>query len=93
MADKLGVASGLLGGGDSTLIPAAVRAMMAKKKAASSDNTPKVNVLDDIKAANANPNAAADAQKRTDSIGKTFDHAGWLKHVNEQGYELVKKKQ
>ncbi len=101
MADELGAAKGLIGGmrfpsnglmgGDSTKIPEAIRAIMAKRRAASTDTTPKVNVLEDIKAAAANKNITADTQRRTDSLAKTFDHAAYIKHLDELGYEVKKK--
>jgi hypothetical protein len=96
MADELGAAKGLIGGmrfpsnglmgGDSTLIPASIRAIMAKRKAASTDTTPKVNVLEDIKAANEGKRVAPIPDS---TIKKSHDE--WLKHIDDLGYEVKKK--
>jgi hypothetical protein len=95
MPDELGAAKGLIGGmkfpsnglmGDSTKIPEAIRAIMAKRRAASTDNTPKVNVLEDIKAANEGKRVAPIPDS---TIKKSHDE--WMKHIDTMGYELKKK--
>lgn len=89
MAGEMGLISGLMGGqmsGDSTTIPLQIRAIMAKRKAASTDTTPKISVEDDIKAANAG--------KRVPPVPDStikMAHDQWLKHIDALGYEVKPK--
>ena len=100
MADELGAAKGLIGGmkfpsnglmgGDSSKIPEAIRAIMAKRRAASTDKTPVINMVDELKSAVTNNKSYTPAQR--DSIAKTFDHQKYIQHLDEIGYEVAKKK-
>jgi hypothetical protein len=64
---------------------------MAKRRAASTDKTPVINMADELKAAATNNKSYTPAQR--DSIAKSFNHADYLRHLNDIGYEVVKKKQ
>lgn len=92
----LGIMGGFLGNSlaansDSTLIPAQVRAFLAKKKAADTTNTPKINMAEELRAAAAGNKGYT--QQQRDSIARQFNHAEYIKHLDDIGYEVVKKKQ
>jgi hypothetical protein len=82
-----GLAGGLLGG-DTTNLSPQVRALLAmRRKQNGTDNTPKVNILDDIKAANA-------GKRNTPLPDSTIKmaHEQWVAHLDNIGYEIVPKK-
>ena len=91
---QLGLGNGLIPSrqmsGDSTTIPLQVRAMMAKRKE-STPSVPKINMAEELKAIAAGKKGGY-TQKERDSAAATFDHAAYLKHIDELGYEVVKKK-
>ena len=94
MADNMGLISGLMGGqmsGDSTTIPLQIRAIMAKRKSEKKDDTPVWSQQYALKAINEKYKGMSDAQR--DSIGRTFNHEQYLKHLDEIGMQVVPKKQ
>lgn len=90
MANTGGLMSGLVVGGDTTLIPPQVRALMAKRRSESNDNTPRINMIEEIKAASLGKKGLTPQQ--TDSLAKQFNHDEYIKHLDSLGYEVVKKK-
>ncbi len=82
--------NGLMGSGDSTKIPEAIRAIMAKRKATSADTTKPLNMAEELKAIQAGKKGFSDKQR--DSLAAKFDHDAYVKHLDEIGYEVVKKK-
>ena len=77
--------------GDSTVIPASIKAIMAKRKAASADTTKPLNMAEELKAINAGKKGGY-TDKQRDSVAATFDHDAYAKHLDQMGYEVVKKK-
>ena len=92
MADSIGLITGITGqmsGRDTTGIDPKLLAIMAmRRKQKGLDDTPKVTVADDIKAANAGKTTPAIA----DSTIK-MAHDQWVKHLDLLGFEVVPKKQ
>jgi hypothetical protein len=92
MADNMGLITGIVGqmsGRDTTNIDPKLLAIMAmRRKQKGLDNEPKVNVEDDIKAAN----AGKKMQPIADSTIK-MAHDQWLAHLDKLGLEVVPKKQ
>ena len=84
---QMGLASGLVPSRDTTNIDPKILAMMAiMRRKNGDDNTPKVNVLDDIKAANEGKRVAPVPDSTIQMA-----HTDWLKHIDNLGYQLTPK--
>ena len=82
----MGLVSGLVGRDTTGIDPKLLAIMKMRREKNGTDNLPKVNVLDDI--------AAANAGKRVPPIADStikMAHQDWLKHIDELGYELKPK--
>jgi hypothetical protein len=91
--EQLGIINGLLPSrqmsGDSTTIPAQVRAMMAKRKTQQNDTTPVWKREDALLAIKQGFKGMTDAER--DSAAAKFDHDAYEKHLNDMGFQIVKK--
>jgi hypothetical protein len=90
---QLGLGSGLIPSrqmsGDSTTIPAQVRAIMAKRKEESLKSAPLFTKEDALMAINKGFKGMTQAER--DSAAAKFDHEAYEKHLNDMGFQIVKK--
>lgn len=87
----MGLVSGLVGRDTTGIDPKLLAIMKMRREKSDIDNTPIINMAEELKAAAANKNLSSDTQKRTDSLSKTFDHKGYLEHLDQLGYQVVPK--
>ena len=95
MADNsVGILSGNsmgLMGRDTTNIDPKLLAIMKQRAASKKDNTPVYDINAALEAINKGEKGLS--QQQRDSIANKFDHAGYIKHLDSIGMQVVPKKQ
>jgi hypothetical protein len=85
---------GLLGGiapqpiGDTSAIPANIRALMAKRKLLSADTTKKFSIEDDLRALKNGTAVKLLSQREGDSLWAA-NRPAWVSFINEIGYDAL----